>query len=119
MFCLILNKFYFALYNFFVSNLSLLTSIATSVVQLPLLVASVIPLLCVLDATVCNWTSEASPTLGCSIEISRDIYMYVFDCLWENNTKKSYVKNAWAELRSPNTRMLKNQFWEFETKCRL
>ena len=36
----------------------------------------------------------------CSIEISRDIYiyvcmyvcMYVFDCLWENNTKKSYAK---------------------------
>ena len=23
------------------------------------------------------WVSEASPTLGCSIEISRDIYMYV------------------------------------------
>ena len=22
---------------------------------------------------VCNWASEASPTLGCSIEISRDI----------------------------------------------
>ena len=38
--------------------------------------------------------SEASPTLGCSIEISRDIYiyMYVFDCLWENNTKKLYAK---------------------------
>ena len=25
----------------------------------------------------CNWASEASPTLGCSIEISRDIYMSV------------------------------------------
>ena len=24
-----------------------------------------------------NWASEASPTLGCSIEISRDIYMCV------------------------------------------
>ena len=24
-----------------------------------------------------NWASEASPTLGCSIEISRDIYIYV------------------------------------------
>ena len=23
-----------------------------------------------------NWASEASPTLGCSIEISRDIYIY-------------------------------------------
>ena len=27
--------------------------------------------------SVHNWASEASPTLGCSIEISRDIYMYV------------------------------------------
>ena len=25
---------------------------------------------------VCYWASAASPTLGCSIEISRDIYMY-------------------------------------------
>ena len=25
-----------------------------------------------------NWASEASPTLGCSIEISRDIYIYVY-----------------------------------------
>ena len=24
-----------------------------------------------------NWASEASPTLGCSIEISRDICIYV------------------------------------------
>ena len=24
-----------------------------------------------------NWASEASPTLGCSIEISRDIYICV------------------------------------------
>ena len=27
--------------------------------------------------SICNWASEASPTLGCSIEISRDIYMSV------------------------------------------
>ena len=29
-----------------------------------------------------NWASEASPTLGCSIEISRDIYIYMLSvCL--------------------------------------
>ena len=28
-----------------------------------------------------NWASEASPTLGCSIEISRDIYIYMSVCL--------------------------------------
>ena len=38
------------------------------------------------------WASIASPTLGCSIEILRDMYMYVFNCLWENNTNKSYAK---------------------------
>ena len=26
--------------------------------------------------TAFNWASEASPTLGCSIEISRDMYIY-------------------------------------------
>ena len=33
--------------------------------------------LVILHANPCNWASEASPTLGCSIEISRDIYIYV------------------------------------------
>ena len=28
------------------------------------------------DAVIYNWASGASPTLGCSIKISRDIYMY-------------------------------------------
>ena len=31
---------------------------------------------------VVHWASEASPTLGCSIEISRDIYIYMLSvCL--------------------------------------
>ena len=52
------------------------------------------PVMLVIQKSI-NWVSEASPTLRCSIEISRDILymcMYVFDCLWENNTKKLYVK---------------------------
>ena len=28
-----------------------------------------------------DWASEASPTLGCSIKISHDIYMYVYMCV--------------------------------------
>ena len=60
-----------------------------------------------------NWASEASPTLGCSIEILRHIYMYVgrfvYDCLWEP-IQKMVCQNAWAELRHPNTRMLKVSF---------
>ena len=40
--------------------------------------------------TACNyWASEASPTLGCSIETSRDIYMYVG--LSKVNPYKKYV----------------------------
>ena len=31
----------------------------------------------VIISFVCNWASEANPTLRCSIEISRDICMYV------------------------------------------
>ena len=31
-----------------------------------------------LSGYVNNWASEASPTLGCSIEISRDIYIYIY-----------------------------------------
>ena len=34
-------------------------------------------LLLLTSHAACNWASEASPTLGCSIEISGDIYMYV------------------------------------------
>ena len=33
------------------------------------------------------WASEASPTLGCSIEISRDIYICIYVCRYV-----SYVK---------------------------
>ena len=49
----------------------------------------------VLMPTNYNWASEASPTLGCSIEISRDIYMCV--CRMSNH----------VESRESNTRMLK------------
>ena len=42
------------------------------------------------------WASKTSPTLGCSIKILCDIYVcicrYVFDCLWENNTKNCILK---------------------------
>ena len=43
-----------------------------------------------------NWASEASPTLGCSIEISRDIY--IFMCLsWSKMRTQNYVaKHAHA-----------------------
>ena len=43
------------------------------------------------------WASEASPTLGCSIEISRDIY--IFMCLsWSKMRTQNYVaKHAHAQ----------------------
>ena len=51
------------------------------------------------QCVACNWASEASPTLGCSIEISHDIYMSI--CM------SVVVQKALAELRGPNARMLK------------
>ena len=42
-----------------------------------------------------NWASEASPTLGCSIEISRDIYMYVG--MYVCRGPKSVGGNTWAK----------------------
>ena len=50
-----------------------------------------------------NWASEASPTLGCSIEISRDIYMYVgrYVCLsWSKKRRRKYVGQTRACSKS-------------------
>ena len=47
--------------------------------------------------SACSWASKASPTLGCSIEISGDIYCQYVGmsvCL-------SYFITALAELRGP------------------
>ena len=51
-------------------------------------------------SSIYNWASEASPTLGCSIEISRDIYIYV----------SVVVQNAHAELRG-QTRACSRSVW--------
>ena len=46
-----------------------------------------------------NWASEASPTLGCSIEISRDIYMCM--CLsWSKKRRRKYVGQTRACSKS-------------------
>ena len=47
-----------------------------------------------------NWASEASPTLGCSIEISRDIYMYIYICVCLSYVKSrgiTCIKHAHAQ----------------------
>ena len=44
-----------------------------------------------------NWASKASPTLGCSIEISRDIYM----CLsWAKKSRRNNVGQTRACSKS-------------------
>ena len=53
------------------------------------------------DSTI-NWASEASPTLGCSIEISRDIYVVGMSVVCQINCVGGIT---WP------TRMLK-VFWE-------
>ena len=49
------------------------------------------------------WASEASPTLGCSIEISRDICMYIciYVCLsWSKKRRRNYVGQTRACSKS-------------------
>ena len=43
------------------------------------------------------WASEASPTLGCSIEISRDIYIYMYICACVCRGPKSVGGITWAK----------------------
>ena len=48
-----------------------------------------------------NWASEASPTQGCSIEISRDIYVYMCMCLsWSKKRRRNYVGQTRACSKS-------------------
>ena len=54
------------------------------------------------------WASVASPTLGCSIEISRDIYMYMCVC----RGPKCARRITW-----PNTRMLKVSLGPLKQTC--
>ena len=56
------------------------------------------------------WANEASPSLGCSIEISCYIYMSVCTVGMSVSLQKYVCQNAWVELRGPNTRMLKVSF---------
>ena len=54
-------------------DISLVLCISTRL-QLVTILSLLVKYLVILHADPCNWASEASPTLGCSIEISRDIY---------------------------------------------
>ena len=60
-------------------------------------------LLYILYWYVGNWASEASPTLGCSIEISRDICMYIM-CVCRG--PKSVGGITWAKRAHAQS-----QFW--------
>ena len=46
------------------------------------------------------WASEASPTLGCSIEISRDICIYVGMSRMSNLHRRNYVDQTRACSKS-------------------
>ena len=64
------------------------------------------------------WVREMSLTLDCSIEISRDIYIYIcrYICRYVGlSTKNS--QNAWEELPGPNMRMLKVSLGRLKQTC--
>ena len=51
------------------------------------------------NSSIYNWASEASPSLGCSIEISRYIYMCM--CLsWSKKCRRNYVGQTRACSKS-------------------
>ena len=52
---------------------------------------------CFLSSGANNWASEASPTLGCSIEISRYIYIYMYVGMYVCRRPKSVGGNTWAK----------------------
>ena len=64
-----------------------------------------------------NWTSKASPTLGYSIEILHDIYIYIYVGLSQGNPYKKYVSKMRGWIRGPNTRMLKVSFGRLKPTC--
>ena len=64
-------------------DISLVLCISTRL-RLVTILSLLVKYLVILHADPCNksyWASEASPTLGCSIEISRDIYIYIYMCV--------------------------------------
>ena len=63
------------------------------------------------------WASEASPTLGCSIEISLDICRYIRRFVCWLVYKKYVCQNVWAELHGPNTHMFKVSFGWLKLTC--
>ena len=72
-----------------------------------------------IECPTCTTCMEKFPGFKCFF-----LYLYIYVCQsvclrlsMGNPYKKMVCQNAWAELRGPNTRMLK--FCEFETKCRL
>ena len=44
-----------------------------------------------------NWASEASPTLGCSIEISHGMSIGMYVCMYVCHGPKSVGGNTWAK----------------------
>ena len=57
---------------------------------------------------VINWASEASPTLGCSIEISRDIYVLVGRYICR-------VPKCLGGITWPKHAHAQGQFWAVKT----
>ena len=63
------------------------------------------PLLATSHYYMYNWASKASPTLGCSIEISRNIYMLVGMSVVSKMRRRNYLAHAHAQ----------SHFWAVKT----
>ena len=79
-------------------DISLVLCISTRL-RLVTILSLLVKYLVIFHADPSNWASEASPTLGCSIEISRDICMYV--CLSRSKKRRrNYVGQTRACSKS-------------------
>ena len=58
---------------------------------------------------ICYWASEASPTLGCSIETSRDI-LYIYVGLYVHHMPKCV-----GRITLPKHAHAQSQFWAVKT----
>ena len=69
------------------------------------------------------WASEASPTLGCSIKISRDIYIHIYvglsTIVYGKPIQKIRMLKCVGGITISKHAHAQSQFWEFEKKCRL
>ena len=69
----------------------------------------------IVEMELSNWASEASPTLGCSIEILRDIYICMSTIVYGKTIQKNCMLKRVGGIKYSKHTHAQSPFWEFET----